>query len=122
MELTKETIVGAAILLVLGLIIGVLIGQPYPVSLEDWQRNTLISDCENSTERLERSHAREITKQEDDFLDRLKDFAKSNRKCLEDSKEIDKGWQRAFDDLNATVWKNYADLNKTIYDFNVNCS
>lgn len=122
MDETISKIVPYAVLAIIFLVAGMAIGQPNFISLEESQKQALISSCDRDKAKLERDYAKEIKNQQDDFLNRLKDYGRRNTELVEVNREINDGWQDAFDDLNATMWSNFEDLNKAVYDFNVNCS
>ena len=105
--------------LFIGMLLGVGIGQPYPVHLEDWEADNYkatITQTEANAEEALADLKRDLKQECDSTLkestDRLtnrnKDLIELNSKCLD-----------LFEDLNASI----VDLNKIVGDmnFDANC-
>lgn len=100
------------------LIIGVMIGQPYPVSLEEGERASFeqqIEDWKTYSEDVKEYQIGQCTIEKREMTDRL---AKNNRDCWQTHKAMNEKWQQVFEDLNKTISTGFEDINAAIVDTN----
>jgi len=115
--------------LFIGGLIGVTIGQPYPVHLEEWERESFITQLENKdliladsiedweqyAEDVKQHEIDACTDEKRELTDRL---ASKNEELINLNKEMEKKWQLVIEDLNRTISTGFDDLNALIADTN----
>ena len=115
--------------LIIGGLLGVTIGQPYPVHLEEWERNSFQSRLDNKdivladsienwkeyTEKVKQEQIDICTSEKDKQRDR---FAGINQNLIDQKESSENKWLDAIKDLNSTISTGFEDINALIADIN----